>query len=105
MTKLISLLILTLTLVSGNLYASGDTSSSEGDDDAISNYFQSKYDFEKQVMESRILCADCPLAGTELDIQGVEDISMQLKEEGGLATTLSKKQRKAANYYLKKRFL
>ncbi len=100
MVKFISALILTLSLVSGHSFASGGT----GGNGSATKHYQEKYDLGKRVMETKVLCDACPFADTQLDDESALLVSKQLKKHGDLSAVLSKKERKAAKYYLKKRF-
>ncbi len=93
-----------ILLGSGTLFASGGDFFGADRGVSENTYFQDKYDLGKRVLETKVLCNGCPLAGTALNGEGVQLIAAQLKKDGALAQVLSKSERKAAKYYIKKRF-
>lgn len=93
-----------IILGSGGVLASGGDFYDADRGVSENSHFQYKYDLGKRVMESKILCEACPLAGTELNGEGVQLIAIQLKKNGPLAAALTPKERKAAEYYMKDRF-
>ncbi len=98
MTKFFTSCILVFSLISVNAFASGGSYTG-----TKNNYYQDKYDLGKRVFETKLLCAGCPLEGTEISASNFDTIAPKLKKGGELDEVLSKKERKAAKYYLKKR--
>ncbi|MFT5258808.1 MAG: hypothetical protein ACI9J2_000447 [Saprospiraceae bacterium] len=91
---LIASLITGVTLASGGGYASVQNS-----------YYQGKYDLGKRIFETKLLYIGCPSEGTEMDASGYESTFPKLQKGGELYDLLSKKERKAAKYYLHTRLI